>query len=112
MQRPDSASPVTMFVRKNEQILLALKNAGLLQSRRGTGGGYRLIKPPRKSTLAEVIRIIDGPLAPVGCVSTWAHVSCPEEKRCGLKRVMLDVRNAIAQILERATFDDVCKRSS
>jgi Rrf2 family cysteine metabolism transcriptional repressor len=62
--------------------------------------------------LAEVIRIIDGPLAPMSCVSRWAHVSCPEEKKCGLKEVMLDVRNAISQILGHVTFDDVCKRSS
>lgn len=94
-----------------EHILLDLKKAGLLQSRRGIGGGYSLVKSPKEITLAEVIRIIDGPLAPLGCVSTWAHVSCPEEKNCGLQSVMLDVRNAIAKILEGITFDDVCKRT-
>lgn len=94
-----------------EQILLMLKNAGLLQSRRGIGGGYNLIKPPKEITLAEVIRIIDGPLAPLSCVSQWAHVHCPEEKNCGLYLVMLDVRNAIAAMLENITFEDVCKRT-
>lgn len=94
-----------------EQILLTLKNAGLLQSKRGIGGGYSLIKPPGKISLAEVIRIIDGPLAPLSCVSQWAHVSCPEEKNCGLYGVMLDVRNAIAAMLENITFEDVCKRT-
>ncbi len=94
-----------------EQILLELKNAGLLQSRRGIGGGYSLIRNPKEITLAKVIRIIDGPLAPLSCVSKWAHVDCPEEKNCGLYSVMLDVRNAIAKILEGITFADVCKRT-
>ena len=94
-----------------EQILLELKKSGLLQSRRGIGGGYSLIKSPKEITLAEVIRIIDGPLAPLGCVSKWAHINCPEEKNCGLQSVMLDVRNAIAKILEEVTFDDVCKKT-
>jgi Rrf2 family cysteine metabolism transcriptional repressor len=94
-----------------EQILLELKKAGLLQSRRGAGGGYSLIKPPKEVTLAQVIRIIDGPLAPLGCVSRWAYISCPEEDTCGLYRVMLDVRNAIAKILEAVTFADACRRT-
>jgi len=94
-----------------EQILLELKKAGLLQSRRGIGGGYRLIKSPKEITLAQVIRIIDGPLAPLSCVSKWAHISCPEEKNCGLRSVMLDVRNATVKILEGITFADVCKRT-
>ena len=91
-----------------EQILLELKKAGLLGSRRGAGGGYSLIKPPREITFAQVIRIIDGPLAPLGCVSKHAYVSCPDEKSCGLYRVMLDVRNATARILEGVTFADAC----
>ena len=95
-----------------EQILLDLKKAGLLQSKRGINGGYGLIKPPGKISLAQVVRIIDGPLAPLGCVSTWAHIRCPEEKRCGLQKVMLDVRNAIAKILEGISFEDACKKTN
>lgn len=94
-----------------EQILLELKNAGLLYSRRGVNGGYNLIKSPKQITLAQIIRIVDGPLAPLSCVSKWAHVRCPEEKNCGLHSVILDVRNAIAKILEGVTFSDVCKRT-
>jgi Rrf2 family cysteine metabolism transcriptional repressor len=94
-----------------EQILLELKKAGLLQSWKGAGGGYSLIKPPDEVTMAHVIRIIDGPLAPLSCVSQWAYVRCPEENNCGLHSVMLDVRNAIAEILEGVTFADVCKRT-
>jgi Rrf2 family cysteine metabolism transcriptional repressor len=95
-----------------EQILLELKNAGLLESRRGAGGGYRLIKSPKEVTLAQVVRIIDGPLAPVGCVSQLAHVRCPQQASCGLYGVMLDVRNAIANVLEGVTFADICERTS
>ncbi len=93
-----------------EQILLSLKKAGLLQSKMGIGGGYSLSKPPREITLAQVIRIIDGPLAPLGCVSKWAPVKCPLEKNCGLQKVLLRVRNAIAKILENVTFEDMCER--
>jgi len=91
-----------------EQILLELRKAGLLRSRRGAGGGYSLIRPPEEITFAQVIRVIDGPLAPLGCVSTHAYVGCPDEKTCGLHRVMLEVRNATANILENATFASAC----
>lgn len=94
-----------------EQILLELKKAGLLQSKRGSGGGYRLLKHPEEITLAHVIRVIDGPLAPLGCVSEWAHISCPEEKNCGLQKVMKEVRDAIVRVLEGITFADVCRRT-
>lgn len=94
-----------------EQILLELRKAGLLKSRRGAGGGYSLIKPPEEINLAQVIRIIDGPLAPLPCVSEWAYVKCPEEKNCGLYSVMREVRNSIARILEGVNFEDVCRRT-
>lgn len=94
-----------------ERILLDLKKAGLLQSKRGIGGGYSLIRSPKEITFAEVIRIIDGPLAPLGCVSKWAHIRCSEENNCGLQSVMKEVRDSIAKILEGSTFDDVCKRT-
>ena len=94
-----------------EQILLTLKRAGFLQSKRGAGGGYVLLKPPQEITLAQVIRVIDGPLAPLSCVSTWAHEACPQENGCGLHRVMLQVRNAIANILEGVTFAEICAKT-
>src|SRR4030043_1661050 len=67
-----------------EQILLLLKRAGYLKSRKGQKGGYVLAKPPSAITVAEVIRIMDGPLAPTDCVSVMAHEPCPMEKTCGL----------------------------
>ncbi len=92
-----------------EQILQLLKEAGLVASGRGKFGGYRLAKAAREITIGEVIRLIDGPLAPIGCVSQSAYekCSCPDEAHCGLRMLMLDVRNAIAGILDRYTLADV-----
>lgn len=95
-----------------EQILLALKNAGLLQSRMGVGGGYYLARPASEITLGQIVRVLDGPLAPIRCVSKMAYepCACPDETTCGLRLVMLDVRNAIADILDNTTLFDVTQR--
>lgn len=92
-----------------EQIMQALKEAGFVLSARGKFGGYRLAKPANRITIGEVIRLIDGPLAPIGCVSQTAYekCTCPDEVHCGLRMLMLDVRNAIAGILDRYTLADV-----
>jgi len=92
-----------------EQIFQALKEAGLVESQRGKFGGYRLAKPAREITIGQVVRLIDGPLAPIGCVSQSAYTrcTCPDETHCGLRMLMLDVRNAIAGILDRYTLADV-----
>jgi Rrf2 family protein len=94
-----------------EHILLRLKHAGLLASSRGVQGGYALIKPPSKITLGHVIRILDGPLAPIGCVSKTAYqkcVDCPYARKahCPLQHVMGGVRNAIADILDNYSLED------
>jgi Rrf2 family protein len=96
-----------------EQILLSLKNGGLLQSRKGKGGGYLLGRPPGQITMGEVIRIVEGPLAPVPCVSKIAYRRCEEcvdERTCGIRLVMQEVRDGITNILDGATFADVLKR--
>ena len=92
-----------------EQILQALKDAGFVRSARGKFGGYRLAKPMREVRIGDVVRLIDGPLAPIGCVSQTAYekCTCPDEAHCGLRMLMLDVRNAIAGILDRYTLADV-----
>jgi Rrf2 family protein len=92
-----------------EQILQALKDAGFVVSARGKFGGYRLAKPTKQITIGQVVRLIDGPLAPIGCVSQTAYTkcTCPDEEHCGLRMLMLDVRNAIAGILDRYTLADV-----
>ena len=92
-----------------EQILTQLKQAGYIQTKRGKAGGYFLAKPAREISFGRVIRLIDGPLAPISCVSQTAYerCSCPDEDHCGLRMLMLDVRNAIAGILDRYTLFDV-----
>jgi len=95
-----------------EQILLTLKNAGLLQSKMGMGGGYYLARPADQITLGQIVRVLDGPLAPIRCVSQMAYepCGCPDEETCGLRLVMLDVRNAIAHILDSTTLEEVTQR--
>lgn len=92
-----------------EQILQALKEAGIVASERGKFGGYRLAKPARRIFIGSVVRLIDGPLAPIGCVSQTAYepCTCPDEAHCGLRMLMVDVRNAISDILDRYTLADV-----
>jgi Rrf2 family protein len=96
-----------------ELILLSLKNAGLLQSKRGISGGYYLSKDPSEIMLGQIVRTLDGPLAPIRCVSQMAYepCACPDEKTCGLRMVMGDVRNAIADILDNTSLADVAKRA-
>ena len=95
-----------------EQILLALKNAGFLHSKMGVGGGYHLAKPPSEISLGSIVRVLDGPLAPVKCVSQMAYepCGCPDEATCGLRLVMGDVRNAIADLLDGTSLADVARR--
>jgi len=95
-----------------EQIMLTLKNSGLLHSKMGVGGGYYLARPPSEITLGQIVRVLDGPVAPIKCVSQMAYepCGCPDEATCGLRLVMGDVRNAIAQILDNTSLADVAKR--
>lgn len=96
-----------------EAILLALKNSGILQSRKGKGGGYYLGRHPSKITFGQAIRIMEGPLAPVPCVSETAYAKCTEcenEQTCGIRLVMKDVRDAIAGILDNTTLADVLEK--
>jgi len=92
-----------------EQVMQQLREAGFVESERGKFGGYRLAKSARQISIGEVVRLIDGPLAPIGCVSQTAYTpcSCPDEAHCGLRMLMLDVRNAITGILDRYTLADV-----
>ncbi len=95
-----------------EQILNDLKSAGVVTSRRGVTGGYRLARPPHEVTLATVIRHMDGALAPVSCVSErfYEKCSCPDEAKCGIRSVMKEVREAVVKILENVTLAQLCER--
>lgn len=91
-----------------EAILVELKEAGYLASKRGAAGGYFLAKPMTKIKIGDVVRRIEGPLAPIRCASVTAYekCSCPDEAHCGLRLLMVDVRNAIANILDKYTLAD------
>ncbi len=95
-----------------EQILNDLKSIGVVQSRRGVSGGYRLGRRPEEITLATVVRHIEGALAPVSCVSErfYEKCSCPDESRCAIRSVMKEVREAIVQVTERVTIAELCDR--
>ncbi len=95
-----------------EQILLSLRYAGILQSKMGTGGGYYLAHQADEITLGQIKRVLDGPIAPIRCVSQMAYepCGCPDENTCGLRLVMKDVRDAISSILDETTLADIVER--
>ena len=98
-----------------EQILLDLRNAGLLYSKKGAGGGYSLIKDPKEIFLVQVLRITGGPIALLPCVSLNFYQRCEEcinEGTCGIRDVFIDVRNASLKILTETSIADVIDREN
>ena len=96
-----------------EAILLDLKKHGILQSQKGKGGGYLLGRDPRRIVFGEVVRMFDGPLAPVPCASQTAYVrcaDCPDEAACGVRLIMKEVRDATARVLDGTTLAAVGRR--
>lgn len=92
-----------------ENILLELKKAGMLDSKKGKGGGYYLKLPPSKIKVANVIRLVNGPIAMLPCVSLYFYERCRncDEKHCGLHDMMIEVRDASLNILENRTLQDL-----
>jgi Rrf2 family protein len=109
LQISELASKEKLPIKFLEQIFTQLKSAGYVVSRRGKFGGYSLARPMNRIKFGEIIRLIDGPLAPIRCVSqmSYARCSCPDEAHCGLRILMFDVRNAISTILDRYTLADI-----
>ena len=98
-----------MSVKFLETILLELRKNDILCSKKGKGGGYFLTCPPNKIHLAQVIRILDGPIAPLKCVSLNFYERCDDcnEVSCGLNKLMAEVRDANLQVLEKRTLRDL-----
>lgn len=92
-----------------QQILVALKIAGFLQSRKGPGGGYALALPPEQITLGAVIRAMDGAIAPISCVSVtnFHECGCPNPNTCVLRMKFREVRDAMAEVLDHTTFAEL-----
>jgi Rrf2 family protein len=109
LQISELAAKEKLPIKFLEQIFAQLKMAGYVQSRRGKFGGYSLARPMKRIKFGAVIRLIDGPLAPIRCVSltSYARCSCPDEVHCGLRMLMFDVRNAISTVLDRFTLADI-----
>ncbi len=111
--------PVQTLAKRNniphkflEQIFLLLRNAGIVHSQAGANGGYTLGRPADAITLGEVIRILDGTIAPVSCVSQIAYepCTCPDENTCALRLAMQQVRDAIVAVVDHTTLADVIAR--
>ena len=97
-----------------ESILLELRKHGILHSKRGKEGGYRLGKPAGEISLGQVIRVLDGPLAPIPCVSKLAYKKCEEcldEATCEIRQVMQKVRDSTAEILDNTKLSDLIKNN-
>lgn len=98
-----------------ENILLELKNAGILSSKKGKGGGYFLLKQPQDIMLARVIRLLDGPIALLPCVSLNYYQkceTCEDEATCGLNQVVAQVRDAALKILENKSLKDITHKNA
>ncbi|MGD0584343.1 MAG: Rrf2 family transcriptional regulator [Oryzomonas sp.] len=98
-----------------EFILLSLRKGGVLQSRIGKGGGYYLASAPSEVTLGSVVRVLEGDLAPVQCLSETNYARCDEcddEATCGIRLVMMDVNKALAHVLDNLTLADMVERSA
>jgi len=90
-----------------EQILLDLKSQGWVDSAPGKRGGYFLAKPPELITMGQVVRLFDGVLSPIACVSANHYEPCSQEPVCRFRRVLLDIRNQTARVMDNATLASV-----
>jgi Rrf2 family protein len=89
-----------------DAILSDLRNAGIVQSRKGKGGGYRLARPAEEIQVGAIVRVLDGPLAPIPCASHTRYEACEDcdVETCQVRHMMLEVRNAIAEVLDHTTL--------
>lgn len=91
-----------------EQILKTLKEASVISGQVGPGGGYRLTRPATLITAGEIVRLLDGRLAPMGCVSSYDYDPCEFESSCGLKTLWARARAALVGVLDQTTIADLC----
>ena len=94
-----------------EQIMLTLKGAGFVDSKRGKGGGFSLTTSPEKMTLGEVIRLIEGPVEPIVCGKKVHDSSCGEEECCAFREIWVKVTDAVSEIVDHVTFAHIMQRT-
>lgn len=101
--------PVTFL----EQILLNLRQGGFLRATRGKHGGYTLAKPASELPMGDLVRFLEGPLAPIACASHSAYqrCSCPDEKHCGVRLLMIEARDALASVFDGLTLQQMADRT-
>jgi Rrf2 family protein len=111
--------PLTALATRNrlpvkflEQIMATLKHGGIVRTTLGAHGGYAMAADPHTITIGRVVRLLDGALAPLPCVSLryYERCSCPDEATCPLRDVMIDVRDAMLDILDRETLAEMAAR--
>lgn len=98
-----------------EQVLLALKKAGILHSSRGKTGGYSLQRAPREVSLGEILRAVDGPVPPLPCIDETSLMACPEcptRENCWLRSVMSEVDQEVTTLLDRINLVAICRRAA
>ncbi|MDR3692054.1 MAG: Rrf2 family transcriptional regulator [Fimbriimonas sp.] len=112
IQIQDIAERQNIPVKFLQQILVALKMTGFVQSRKGPGGGYSLAVPPQEITLGAVIRAMDGPIAPISCVSVtkFSECGCPNPEVCSLRLAFKEARDAIADVLDHTNFANLTEK--
>jgi Rrf2 family cysteine metabolism transcriptional repressor len=93
-----------------EQIMLVLKGAGYVSSRRGAGGGFSLTRPPEQITVGEIVRLIEGPIEPISCAKAEHDSECGEEACCAFREVWVKVTESVSEIIDTVTFADVMRR--
>lgn len=94
-----------------EQILLILKGARYVNSKRGSDGGYYLTKPPNKIFIGEIVRLMEGHTSPITCVSTSCYTKCDDEKKCPFREVWIEVKKLTNGIVYKTTFADMCEKA-
>ncbi len=114
---PGEATLVTEIALSNhipkkflDTILGELRNAGFVNSKKGKGGGYTLARPAHEIRVGHIVRVLDGPLAPIQCASKTSYRRCDDcldEKRCSVRLIMLEARNAIATVLDNRTLAEM-----
>lgn len=102
----DMAKRIDAPVKFLEQVLLALKRGGFIESRRGRVGGYLLSRPPSKITVGEVVRYIDGPIEPIACANK-GYTDCSDINKCVFKKLWQKVSQATSDVIDHVTFDQL-----
>ncbi len=108
----DIAARQNIPTRYLEQIMLVLKGAGYVDSKRGTGGGFFLLKPPPTITIGDILRLIEGPVEPISCAKRQHDGKCGDEETCAFREIWVQISDVITHHVDKITFSDLMKRTT